>query len=90
MITYPGLPGVLRHSVKLQTLPQDTSLRDCVEKSCWTSLAWYRRLHNSVDNDNVLFLEARLEVTSHASAHGLSSTNNSYRAARVCLSKTRG
>jgi hypothetical protein len=24
-------------------------------------------MHNSVDNDNVLFLEARLEVTSHAS-----------------------
>jgi hypothetical protein len=25
-VTYPGLPGVLRHSVKLRTLPQDTSL----------------------------------------------------------------
>jgi hypothetical protein len=25
-------------------------------------------LHNSVDNGNVLFLEARLEVASHASA----------------------
>jgi hypothetical protein len=34
---------------------QDTSLRDRVEKSFWTSLAWCRRLHNSVDNDNVLF-----------------------------------
>jgi hypothetical protein len=59
---HPGLPGVLRHSVKLRTLPQDTSLRDRVEKSCWTSLAWCPRLCKSVDNDNVLFLEARLDV----------------------------
>jgi hypothetical protein len=43
---HPSLPGVLRHSVKLRTLPQDTSLRDRVEKSCWTSLAWCRRLYN--------------------------------------------
>jgi hypothetical protein len=28
---HPGLPGVFRHSVKL---PQDTSLRERVEKSC--------------------------------------------------------
>jgi hypothetical protein len=64
-----ALPGVLRHSVKLRTLPQDTSLRDRVEKSCWTSLAWFRRLQNTVDHDNVLFLKAslKLEVTSHAS-----------------------
>jgi hypothetical protein len=34
---HPGLPGELRHSVKLRTLPQDTSLRERVEKSCWTS-----------------------------------------------------
>jgi hypothetical protein len=27
----PGLPGVLRHSIKLQTLPQDTSLIECQE-----------------------------------------------------------
>jgi hypothetical protein len=30
---HPGLPGVLHHSVKLlQTLPQNTSLGECVEK----------------------------------------------------------
>jgi hypothetical protein len=40
-----------------------------------------------VDNDNVLFLEARLEV---ASSRALSSTNNSCRAARLCLFITRG
>jgi hypothetical protein len=45
---------------------------------------------NSVDNDNVLFLEASLEVTSYASARALSSTNNSCRAARLCLFKTQG
>jgi hypothetical protein len=28
---HPALPEVLRHSVKLQTLPQDTSLRERVE-----------------------------------------------------------
>jgi hypothetical protein len=42
-----GLAGVLHHSVKLQTLHQDTSLRWRVDKSCWTSLAWWRRLHLS-------------------------------------------
>jgi hypothetical protein len=72
------------------TLPQDTSLIDRVEKSIWTSLAWWRPLHNSVDNGNVLFLEAKLEATSHASARALSSTNNSCRAARFSLFKTRG
>jgi hypothetical protein len=68
-VEHPGLPGVLRHSVKLRTLPQDTSLRERVEKNClcWTSLAWWRRLHSGVDNDNVLFLEARLKVTTRCS-----------------------
>jgi hypothetical protein len=36
---HPGLPGVLRHSVKLPTLPQDASLTNRVKKSYWTSLA---------------------------------------------------
>jgi hypothetical protein len=26
-----------------------TSLRECAEKSCWSSLAWWRRLYNSLD-----------------------------------------
>jgi hypothetical protein len=30
-VEHPGLPGVLRHSVKLRTLPHDTSLRERVE-----------------------------------------------------------
>jgi hypothetical protein len=38
---HPGLPGVLRRSVKLRTLPQDTSLRDRVEKSCWHDAVAY-------------------------------------------------
>jgi hypothetical protein len=41
-------------------------------------------------NDNVLFLEARLELTSHASVRAWSSTNNSCRAAHLYLFKTRG
>jgi hypothetical protein len=57
----------LRHSVKLPTLPQDASLTNRVKKSYWTSLAWCRCLRNNGDSDNVLLLEARLEVTSHAS-----------------------
>jgi hypothetical protein len=60
-----------------------------VEKRCWTSLAWCRRLNNSMDNDYVIFLEARLEITSHANARALSTKNNS-RAACLCLFKTRG
>jgi hypothetical protein len=28
-------------------LPQDASLRERIEKSFWTSLAWWRRLHDS-------------------------------------------
>jgi hypothetical protein len=36
---HPGLNGVLRHSVKLCTLPQDRSLRERGEKKCRTSLA---------------------------------------------------
>jgi hypothetical protein len=49
----------MRHSVELRTLPQDTSLRERVEKSYWTSLAWSRlHMYINVDNNNVLFLEA--------------------------------
>jgi hypothetical protein len=33
--------------------------------------------------EELLFLEVRLEVTSHVSTRALSSTNNSYRAARL-------
>jgi hypothetical protein len=60
--------GILRSSVKQRTSPQDTSPTGRVEKSCWTSLTWCRRLHNSVDNNNVLFLEARLKLASHVNA----------------------
>jgi hypothetical protein len=74
---HPGLPGVLRQSVKLRTFPHDISLRERVEKSCCASLAWLRHLHNGVANDNVLILEAR-------------STYNSCRASRLCLLKTCG
>jgi hypothetical protein len=31
---HPGLPGVLRHSIKLWILLQDTSLRERVEHPC--------------------------------------------------------
>jgi hypothetical protein len=57
---HPGLPGVLCHSIKLRALSQDTSLRDRVETSCWTSLAWWRRLHQQWEY--VIF---RSEVGSH-------------------------
>jgi hypothetical protein len=30
-------------------LPQDTLLRERVEKCCWASLAWWRHIHYSVD-----------------------------------------
>jgi hypothetical protein len=36
---HPGLPGVLRHSVKLRTLPQDSSLRERVENKSYSDLA---------------------------------------------------
>jgi hypothetical protein len=36
---HPGLPGVLRHSVKLRTLPQDTSLRDRIKGI--TNFLWF-------------------------------------------------
>jgi hypothetical protein len=37
--TRPGLPGVLRHSVKLRTLPRDTSLIERVENKSYSDLA---------------------------------------------------
>jgi hypothetical protein len=131
--SHPDLPGVLRHSVKLRTLPQDKTLRDRVKKSCWTPspqtsslgilgchlvkstgnivnatvttggkeeyprkhhwsmvrawLTWWCRLHNSVDNDNMLFLEASLEDTIMCT---FSSTNNSCRAAAFVYLKRAG
>jgi hypothetical protein len=39
MSHHPVLPGVLRHSVKLQTLPQDTSPIDRVENKSYSDLA---------------------------------------------------
>jgi hypothetical protein len=45
-------------------MPQHTSLSEREEKSCWISLAWWRRLHDSVDVWQCVILEARLEVTS--------------------------
>jgi hypothetical protein len=50
---------VLRHSVKLRILPQDTSLRSCRAELLDLGAVTYTI---SVDNDNVLFLEARLEI----------------------------
>jgi hypothetical protein len=70
VVSHPGLPGVLCHSIKLRTLPQDTSLRERVEKSCWTSLAWWRRLHNSVDLwQCVIFRSGGLEICQVTTAH---------------------
>jgi hypothetical protein len=37
--TFTGLPGVLRHSVKLRTLPQDTWLIERVENKSYSDLA---------------------------------------------------
>jgi hypothetical protein len=71
---HPGLPGVLRHSAKLRILPQDTQLRERVEKSCWTSLAWWRRLHNSVGLWQCVIF--RIEVGSHHCVR-VSKTNKS-------------
>jgi hypothetical protein len=36
---HPGLPGVLRHSIKLRTLPQDTWLIESVENKSYSDLA---------------------------------------------------
>jgi hypothetical protein len=44
-------------------LPQDTSLREPVDKGFWPSLAWWRRLHNSVDLWQCVIF--RSEVGSH-------------------------
>jgi hypothetical protein len=37
-ILHPGLPGVLRHSVKVRTLPQDTSVIERVENKSYSDL----------------------------------------------------
>jgi hypothetical protein len=44
---HPGLPGVLRHSVKLRALPQDTWLRERVEKNTIRAIFIPRR-HDDV------------------------------------------
>jgi hypothetical protein len=79
LVIHPSLhvPGVLRHSDKLWTLPQDTSLRECVKKICWTSLAhWWQRQCVII----------RSEVGSHQCKHCQRQTI----AARLCLLKRTG
>jgi hypothetical protein len=79
--------------VKLKWWTIQTYLGCCVTPSNYGSYPGIHRresVSRRAVGPNVLFLEARLEVTSPASAHCTSSTNNNCRVARLCLFKTRG
>jgi hypothetical protein len=59
--------GIASLRQTIRTLPQDTSPRERVENSCWTSRAWWHRLHNkSVDLWQCVIF--RSEVGSHQRA----------------------
>jgi hypothetical protein len=80
-LAHPGLPGVLRHSVKLRT----SAPGYIYERACREEL-----LDSGVDIlQCVIFFEARLEMYPgwKSPARALSTTNNSCRAARRCLFK---
>jgi hypothetical protein len=94
------LAGIANYSIQdsqlsckhivIQAYLMGTSLRQTTEFTPrvhrWeiVSRRWCRRLCNSVDNDNVLFLEARLEVTSQR-ARIVLDKQYSFRAAHLSI-----
>jgi hypothetical protein len=87
--THPGLPGVLRQSVKLRTYPRIHRWENQIELLDLAGMMTSPT--HSVDLwQCVIFRSEVGKVLTVSNAHALSTTNNSCLAARLCLFKTCG